>query len=169
MKKSLLIIAAIAVAMLMTLAGCGGGEEEAVQTEPAEETTVSEDIVEYEDNPIMDFVGPYTCDRATVNIEAYGPDGVKATVLWASSASEYSEWVMSGTFDEDTKTFEYHDCVKTETVYDDDGSIKSEEEVYTGGHGFMFFEAGDKLTLTWQDDQEHAADDMVFTFDPDMA
>ena len=71
---------------------------------------------------------------------------------------------MSGTFDPETLQFEYHDCVKTDYKYKDDGDVESQEEVYTGGHGFMFFKEGDPLSLTWQDDQEKVAEDMVFEY-----
>ena len=72
---------------------------------------------------------------------------------------------MSGPFDMDTRTIEYHNCVKKELVYDDDGNITSEEEVFRGGHGFLKF--GKKGKLKWQEDQEHVADGMKFTFNAD--
>lgn len=118
-------------------------------------------------NPIMNYVGPYVCDRAVIMIEADGDSGARMTVDWASSATENTEWTMTGTFDQDTRTIEYHDCTKTDYVYDNDGKVKSEEEVFVGGHGFMTFSEGDKITLTWQEDQEHIADDMTFEFNAD--
>ena len=115
-------------------------------------------------NPIMNYVGYYVCDRANVFISADGEEGASAIVTWSSSAWENSTWMMSGTFDPETLQFEYHDCVKTDYKYEDDGDVESQEEVYTGGHGFMFFKEGDPLTLTWQDDQEKVAEDMVFEY-----
>ena len=115
-------------------------------------------------NPIMNYVGYYVCDRANVFISADGEEGASAIVTWSSSAWENSSWMMSGTFDPETLQFEYHDCVKTDYKYEDDGDVESQEEVYTGGHGFMFFKEGDPLTLTWQDDQEKVAEDMVFEY-----
>lgn len=116
-------------------------------------------------NPAMNFIGNYVCDRASIVISASDSDtGMSAVVTWGSSYAENSEWVMSGTFDPETLQFEYHDCVRTDYVYEESGEIASQEEVYTGGHGFMTFAEGDALTLTWQDDQEHMADDMVFEF-----
>ena len=115
-------------------------------------------------NPIMNYVGYYVCDRANVFISADGEDGASAIVTWSSSAWENSTWMMSGTFDPETLQFEYHDCVKTDYKYEDDGDVESQEEVYTGGHGFMFFKEGDPLSLTWQDDQEKVAEDMVFEY-----
>ena len=115
-------------------------------------------------NPIMNFVGYYVCERANVFISADGEEGASAIVTWSSSAWENSSWMMSGTFDPETLQFEYHDCVRTNYKYNDDGELESQEEVYTGGHGFMFFKEGDPLTLTWQDDQESIAEDMVFEY-----
>ena len=115
-------------------------------------------------NPIMNFVGYYVCDRANVFISSDGEEGASAIVTWSSSAWENSTWMMSGTFDPETLQFEYHDCVKTDYKYEDDGDVESQEEVYTGGHGFMFFKEGDPLSLTWQDDQEKVAEDMVFEY-----
>ena len=115
-------------------------------------------------NPVMNYIGNYVCERADIQISADGDEGAEAIVTWGGSASSNSSWIMSGTFDEDTLTFEYHDCIRTNYEYDEEGNITSEEEVYVGGHGFIFFKEGDPLTLTWQDDQEHVADDMVFEY-----
>ena len=149
MKKylSLLMVAVLALA----LTACGG-------------SSGSNDG----QNPVMNYVGFYVCDRATAYIGAADDeDGAEVTVSWGSSASETSTWEMSGTFDAETKQFEYHDCVRTDFVYKEDGSIDSKTEVYTGGHGFMTFEDGDDgSTMTWQEDQEHVADGMVFKFAP---
>ena len=115
-------------------------------------------------NPIMNFVGYYVCDRANIFISADGDEGAAATVTWGSSAWENSSWTMSGTFDPETLKFEYHDGVRTDYVYSENGDVESQTEVYTGGHGFMTFSEGDPLTLTWQEDQENVADGMVFEY-----
>ena len=124
----------------------------------------SEDMPDDGQNPVMNYVGFYQCDRASVFIEAQGDDGAGAFVTWGSSAWENSTWTMTGTFDPATLTFEFHDCARTDYVYDDNGDVKSQEEVYMNGHGFITFAEGDPVTLTWQDDQEHVADGMVFEY-----
>ena len=150
MKKNAKVLAlmlALVMALTMGLTACGK------KAEPDDGQ-----------NPVMNFVGYYVCDRANVFISADGDEGASAIVTWGSSAWENSSWMMSGTFDPETLQFEYHDCVRTDYVYDDSGEVTSQTEVYTGGHGFMFFTDGDYLTLTWQDDQENVADGMVFEY-----
>ncbi len=151
MTKLLALMMAIMMVFALGLSACGSKTEE-----PAEDEG---------QNPIMNFVGTYVSGRASIFIGATDEsNGAEATVTWSSSAAENSAWVMSGTFDPETMQFEYHDCVKTDYVYNESGDVESQEEVYTGGHGFMTFTESDPLTLTWQDDQEHVADDMVFEF-----
>lgn len=159
MKKTAKLLA-IMMALMMTLAmglsACG--------TNGTSETN-NEEAADDGQNPVMNFIGNYTCDRASIFVSAEGEEnGASAIVTWGSSAWENSSWTMSGTFDPETLRFEYHDCVRTDYVYSEDGEVASQEEVYTGGHGFMFFSDDDALTLTWQDDQEHMADGMVFEY-----
>lgn len=151
MKKMLSLL--LALAMVFVLAACAskaapsGSEAEAA--EPAEDGQ----------NPIMNFVGNYACDRASILVEADGVDGAKFSVSWGSSAWEHSEWTMSGKFDPDTLTVEYTDCVRKDVVFAEDGSVDSETVVYENGFGTIHFDNGD---LYWKDDEEHVADDMVF-------
>ena len=148
--KTLAVVMAMLMVFALGLSACGSKSGE-----PADEGQ----------NPAMNFVGNYVCGRACILIGAPdGENGMDATVTWSSSAAENSTWVMSGTFDPETLQFEYHDCVRTDYVYNESGDVDSQEEVYTGGHGFMTFTEGDPITLTWQDDQEKIADDMVFEY-----
>ena len=150
MKKIFSILTVLMLVFAMT--ACGGGTSEPEQAE------------EDGQNPAMNFVGVYWSVRPYIEIECDGMDGMKATVNWSSSAWENSVWTMSGTFDTDKLVFEYHDCVRTDYAFSEDGEEEKAEEVYVGGHGFMTFTEGDPLTLTWQDDQEHMADDLVFEY-----
>jgi hypothetical protein len=153
MKKTVKLLA-LMLAFLMTmslgLSACGSKAEESADDSQ---------------NPVMNFIGNYACGRASILVVATdGENGMNATVTWGSSAAENSTWVMNGTFDAENLQFEYHDCVRTDYVYEESGEVKSQEEVYTGGHGFMTFTEGDPVTLTWQDDQENVAEDMVFEY-----
>lgn len=127
--------------------------------EPAEEPDDGQ-------NPIMNFIGDYVCDRADILIEAADEvNGAKATVTWGSSAAEHSEWTMSGTYDDESHVFTYADCVRKNIVLNEDGSVASEEEVYNDGTGTMTFSEGNEGPyLEWKDDKENMADGMTFTF-----
>ncbi|MBQ6314013.1 MAG: hypothetical protein IJI11_00250 [Mogibacterium sp.] len=119
-------------------------------------------------NPVMNFVGNYVCDRASIFISAEGEDGASAIVTWASSASENSSWMMSGTFDTETLRFDYTNGVRTDYVYNDQGEEDSVTETYTDGTGYMQFTDGENLTLEWHDDKENIADGMVFEYSSEM-
>lgn len=117
-------------------------------------------------NPVMNYIGFYTCDRAEIQINAEGEEnGASAIVTWASSATENTTWTMTGTFDSESKVFEYNNCVKINYVYNENGDVEDTTEVYNDGHGTMTFADGDEITVTWKDDKENVADGMVFTYD----
>ncbi len=115
-------------------------------------------------NPIMNFIGTYGADRASVVVEPQGDDSGKITVTWASSASEGSKWVMSGVFDFNTMTITYTNGVKTNYKYGEDGNIASESTVYTDGKGKIMFHDSAGLSLTWDDEKEHVADGLTFVY-----
>ena len=125
---------------------------------PAEETSAAEDG----QNPIMNFIGTYAKDRAMIDVSAADDkDGAAFHITWGTSAAEHSEWDMSGTFDPETLTVSYDNCTRKNIVFKEDGSVESEDIVYENGKGSFTFSADD-ATLTWNDEQEHQADDMVF-------
>ncbi len=154
MKKVFSII--VLMAALLVLGACGS---QSAESDPATSNGDGDG-----QNPVMNYVGTYGADRATVLIEAEGSDGVKATVTWGSSAWQTSEWTMSGTFDSEQLSFHYDDCTLKEITFKDDGNVDSEKTTYTDGSGSMQFHEGDELTLTWDDEKDHAADGMVFTY-----
>ena len=153
MKKIICLIAVLV--MLFSLAACG-----AKDAAPAG----SEAVVDDGQNPVMNFIGVYGHDRASVMVEADGSDGAKITVTWGSSAAENSEWVMSGKFDPETLTVAYTDCVRTDYVWNEQGEIDSETVAYENGEGTITFSDDGALTLTWDDAQEHIADGTVFEY-----
>jgi predicted small lipoprotein YifL len=149
-----------------TLAACGSKPAEAPAEAPAETAeTAAEPAADEGQNPVMNVIGDYQADRCSVHVEAQDKDGALITVHWGNSATESAEWTMSGTFDAENHTVYYQDGVKKNVVYGSDGSVTSEEEVYTGGHGTFIFNA-ENNTLTWEEDQEHIADGMVFEYLP---
>ena len=139
--------------MLATVLEKATGTINIVITEPAEE----------EQNPIMNFAGTYAAGRCAIDvIPGDDDDTVYFDILWGSSAAETTEWTMSGTFDPDTLTVTYDDAVRTDLVFNENGDVESSEVVYENGTGtFQFYE---DMTLTWADDVEGAADDVVFEF-----
>ncbi len=163
-KKSLAVLMA---GMIMLLTACGAAETAAPLSENNGQQSAGlaaqADIFEDGQNPVMNFVGIYQCDRASILVEAVGKEEAKLTAAWGSSYKESTEWVMSGPFDTESLRVEYHDCERVDRVYREDGSFESETKVYFNGHGCVFFDY-DSNTLTWQDDQEHVADGMTFEF-----
>ncbi len=112
--------------------------------EPAEE--------EDGQNPVMNFVGEYQCDRAHAVVEAEGKDIARVVITWGGSAWEQGCWVMSAPLDPETLRMDYANCTMTELVYKDDGTLDTETVVYEGGTGYFQFNEGS--SFVWHDDQE---------------
>lgn len=157
MSKKILTL--VMVILLLVLAACGQGK-------PAGEA--AEIVVDGDgdaQNPVMNFVGDYQADRASMLVEAEGADTAKFTVHWGSSAWESSEWVMSGKLDPETLTVAYDNCVRTDRVYTQDGADYTDTVAYEKGAGRVVFHPEDN-SITWEDDQEHIADGKTFGFVP---
>ena len=148
-KKILTILLACAC---LLLAACGGNS----QADAGEAAQASDG-----QNPVMNVVGIYSCERANIQVEAQGAKDAKFTVTWGGSFNEKAVWVMSGPLDTEALSVRYADCVKTNVTYGDDGETISEEQVYVNGHGTFFFDYPHG-TLTWQDDQENQGEGLVF-------
>ena len=167
MKKTITTMIALLTiaAILFSFAACGNKASEDVPTDDAviaSDATPTEDAANTSDatpvdtaeeagqNPVMNYVGVYECDRCSITIEADGETDAKISVHWGSSATESSNWTMSGYFDPDTMRINYSDSVRTDLVLDEDTDEAT--VVYEDGYGrIQFFEDG---TLEWQDEQE---------------
>ena len=154
MKKLICLIAVLV--MIFTLGACAAKDAAPAGSEAA--------AAEDGQNPVMNFIGVYGHDRASVMVEADGMENAKITVTWGGSAAENAEWVMSGKFDPETLTVQYTDCVKTVYVWNEQGEIDSETVEYENGEGTITFTDGEALSLTWDDAQEHIADGTVFEY-----
>ncbi len=170
MRKKLLALLLAFILLMLTACGAKNDNEEA--SEPAEiivEVDVDDnggsDAEDDGQNPVMNFVGLYQADRASMKVEAEGTDGAKLQVHWGSSAWESTEWAMSGKLDPQTLTVTYDNCVRTDRVYSQDGSEYTDTVVYEDGTGRVIFNPQDN-SLIWEDDKENAADGMVFGFVP---
>ena len=168
------IVLASVLILALLLAACGGAArqpaaepeaEEIIVSETAEETTPAEQSAPAEDgqNPVMNFVGTYAAGRPSITVACDGMDGARFTVYWSSSAWEHSEWTMSGKLDLDTLTVRYTDCVRKDVTANEDGSLFASSIVYENGSGSISFLA-EENALTWNDEQEHMADELVFRF-----
>ena len=66
---------------------------------------------------------------------------------------------MSGKYNSSNGALTYTNCTKTNYKYDESGNVVSKNVAYDKGHGKVVIKNG---VLTWNDYQEHAADDMTF-------
>lgn len=111
-------------------------------------------------NPVMNVVGEYMCDRAHGQIECFGYDEAWITIDWGSSAWELTRWIIVGRLDTETMTIHYSGSSKANLVYDESGEVKSEDTVYADGTGTIVFNADG--SFTWHEDQSETGTDLVF-------
>lgn len=114
-------------------------------------------------NPVMNFVGEYQCDRAHALVECLGNDEAWITIEWGSSAWEFARWIIFGRLDTDTLTISYSGSSKSIVTVDDGGEERSEDE-YVDGTGTITFHADG--TFIWHEDQSDRGTDMVFEWIP---
>jgi len=127
--------------------------------ESADFMAVFEEDADWKD-PVLRVAGEYQSDRAHATVDSFGLGEAWITIEWGGSAWETSRWLISGFLDEETMTIEYEGSNKSIVVYDDNGEISSEEEVYVDGTGtIVFHEDG---SFTWHEDQAEDREDMVF-------
>ncbi|MBR1567368.1 MAG: hypothetical protein IJ648_00260 [Lachnospiraceae bacterium] len=117
-------------------------------------------------NPVMNFIGEYAWGRALMTVGASGSTGATVKVTWGSSYNEQAEWTMSGegiVEDEKQLVIHYTDCQKKVVVYNEDGSVDLETVEYEDGKGTITI-TYEGSVVTWEDEQEHIADDAEFTW-----
>ena len=114
-------------------------------------------------NPVMNWVGDYQCDRASAHVECEGTDSARIKIHWGSSAWEATEWVIVGKLDLDTLTIAYTGASKTNVTWDEAGNVVSEEVEHADGTGTIVFDEG--TSFTWHEDQAER-EDMVFEWLP---
>lgn len=123
---------------------------EFVPVEVEDDTTA--DTAEDETRSLADFAGEYQSGRCGISIIDNGNNEATIEVHWGSSATESTDWKMSGTFDPDTMRINYTGAVKTNSVFAEDGTQTEANEEYNDGYGrIQFFGDG---TLAWQDEKE---------------
>ena len=115
-------------------------------------------------NPVMNFIGNYQCDRAHALVECSGKEDARITIAWGSSAWEQARWEIVGRLDTDTLTVSYEGSTKQIVSYDESGEIQSQETVYEDGTGTVVFH--DDGTFTWHEDQSEYGTDLLFEWAP---
>ena len=170
MKKLLCIL--LALSLTLSLAACAGGEKPAetakdpTQSEPEDpvppekDTEAGEPVEDDGQNPVMNFVGEYQCDRAHATVACTGVDEALITIEWGGSVSETARWDIVGQLDTETLTITYSGCTKSIVTYNADGEVVSQVTEYEDGTGtIVFHEDG---TFTWHEDQSEYGEDLVF-------
>ena len=127
--------------------------------ESADFVAVFEEDADWQ-NPVMNFVGEYQCDRAHATVQCFGNDEALITIEWAGSAAELARWDITGRLDPETLTIEYTGCTKSHVVYNENGDVESQEPEYEDGTGTIVF--NDDGSFTWHEDQSETGEDMVF-------
>lgn len=115
-------------------------------------------------NPVMNFIGEYRCDRAHALVECIGKEEAWITIEWSGSVSEAARWIIVGKLDLDTLTIEYSGCGKSIVTYNEDGEEVAQEQVYGDGTGTIVFH--DDGTFTWHEDQSEYGEDLLFEWQP---
>ena len=131
--------------------------------ESADYVAVSEEDPDWQ-NPVMNFVGEYQCDRAHAVVQCSGYEDASITIDWAGSAAEYAHWDISGRLDPETLTINYFGCAKSHLTYNENGEIVSQEQEYGDGTGTIVFNKDG--SFTWHEDQSETGDDLVFEWLP---
>ena len=107
------------------------------------------------------ITGIYNGSWSQITVDATNLKSVKitATIHDPQDSNKTSVWKMSGKFNTANGTIVYKNCTKTNFQYDESGSIVSKSVAFDNGQGKVVICNG---MLTWNDYQEHAADDMTF-------
>ena len=113
-------------------------------------------------NPVMNFIGEYQCDRAHAHVECFGNDEAWITIEWGGSAEEQARWDIVGRLDTETLTIAYSNCTKSIVTYNSSGEVVGQEAEYDNGSGTVTFH--DNGTFTWHDDLSETGTDMLFTW-----
>ncbi len=133
------------------------------QENAASEAKTSEEQASESSSQIQryDFEGQYYAGRGNLSITQEADGSFLIEVWWRSSASEHSEWVMTGTYDEGANRITYSDCVKHDYTLKENAEVDTDVTAYTDGTGNI--QIIDGSTIVWTDDQDHIADDVELT------
>lgn len=114
-------------------------------------------------SPVMNLVGTYVTEKATMNVQSNDKGEADITIEWPESVTSYTTWTMTGTLNSENMTVEYSNCVKTIFKLNDTGEVANKDIKYKNGKGKIVFNMNN-ATASWDDSQEHIGDDMLFGF-----
>ena len=117
-------------------------------------------------NIIMNFIGNYASDRATMTVSNFGSDGAAFAITAGNSYDTTTYWSMSGDIEQydDRLEIAYTNGAKTVNEYNDDGSLASSDVIYNGSSGRMTIWVND-YSISWSSD-EAGDSDVCGTFTP---
>lgn len=159
MNKRIIVLLVSTAVLATTIAVAACATNKPVESAASIVSDGSSTVINDGQNPVMNYIGEYYGGRATVLVEAKGDNNAEITVTWSESYDTKAVWTMSGAFNESTTSVAYTDGVKKTVTYNDKGEITSEVEIYHDGNGVFVF---DNDGMTWDDQKEHIADNMVF-------
>lgn len=125
--------------------------------DPRTSVQVKVDDSDFREPTAEDYIGTWGSGRATISIQNVG-EGLTATVTWANSASEYTEWTYPCNL-VDGKLVCNGKGTKVNVTTSESGDETRETE-YTDGSATLSVRHGQ---LTWDDQVEDAGNGMVFT------
>ena len=113
-------------------------------------------------DPLLGVWADSIAGRAMITVSKDAPQGpYRVEVRWSGSAWETAFWNMTAAPGEDGKSLRYEDCTHSVVTFSgEDGTEETWETLYENGTGAFLLSDADELT--WQDDEENAADGMVF-------
>ena len=117
-------------------------------------------------NAAMNFIGPYTCGRATANVSVSSDGIVSIEISNPFDAATVYHWTMSGKMNPDTLTVEFENCIKIVEHLDPEEGQPDRESAYKYGAGMLSFADTDDAdpTFVWYDETENAGSGMDFVF-----
>ena len=140
------------IAILLIAAMCITGAALAESLEEVYEMPMPQAAAVYE--------GKWQCDRATVSMD-WEEEGFKVLIIWGNGASETTEWEYSCYYHENDRTLVSMPFgLRTEVVYNDDGSTASFNQVYEDGDAVFSLDADG--SLIWKDLKDNAGEGLRF-------
>ncbi len=123
-------------------------------------------------NPIMNFIGPYTAkedDDYTMQVDS-GPQGQRSGTVWVwkTDDDQRTEWILDVVLNEAGDKMEYTHATKNVYTYNETTQQQDVQLVYEDGTGSLLITNDAAGTvIKWQDDKEDAGKGLSFTFSAD--